>query len=416
MAAHGDSLGGRPAFSWATIDWPVDLVRTLAQALHEAGQPSHRLEQTLLRAARQLGISVHVSAMPTVLFLSFDRPEGPLTYILRVNPGAINLERLGRLTAVAEEIIRGTADPAEAKGRIDAIRKAPPRWSWPSTVAAYVLSAAAFEVFFGGGLVELLVSTWVGLAAGILAVALARLRVSGRVFELSAATAAGFIANVADWPLGSFVEWVPIAAGLIILLPGISLVDTVEELAYGQLASGAARLAGVGVAFLAMIFGVALGWALGDLFPGSPPLAEPKSLPGWAVLPALIVVALGSTIRFRARPADMGMILVSSALALAASRGGTALVGPLAGAFLAALLLGLAGALYARIRRRAAELFIIPGLALLVPGAIGLRSLSALVSQEPDAGISTGFQMFLVAMALAAGLLFSNSLLRMRPP
>jgi uncharacterized membrane protein YjjP (DUF1212 family) len=415
MAAPGESLSGRPAFSWTDIDWSVDLIRTLAQALHEAGQPAHRLEQTLHRAARRLGISVHVSAMPTVLFLSFDRSEGPLTYVMRVQPGAINPERLGQLTAVADAVIRGTADPAEAKARIDQIRKAPPRWGWPATVSAYVLSGAAFAVFFRGGLTEVLVATVVGLAVGVLAVTMARVRLSGRLFELSAAAAAGFVANVADWPLGSFVEWVPIAAGLIILLPGISLVDAVEELSYGHLSAGSARLAGMGVVFLALIFGVTLGWAVGDLFPGSPPLAEPKPLPDWAALPALLVVAVGSTIRFRARPADVGMILVSSALALAASRAGMAWIGELAGPFLASLLLGLAGALYARLLGRPAEMFIIPGLALLVPGSIGLRSLSALVSQDPQAGISTGFHMFLVAIDLVAGLLFSNSLLRQRP-
>jgi len=63
---------------------------------------------------------------------------------------------------------------------------------------------------------------------------------------------------VADAYLGSFVHWIPLASGMVILLPGLSLVDSIEELANGHLASGGARMAGVGVAFLALIFGVLL--------------------------------------------------------------------------------------------------------------------------------------------------------------
>jgi uncharacterized membrane protein YjjB (DUF3815 family) len=134
------------------------------------------------------------------------------------------------------------------------------------------------------------------------------------------------------------------------------------------------------------------------------------------LLPALLLVALGSTIRFRARPGDYGAILAASAVALACSRVGAAVGGSLAGPFLAALVLGLAANLYARWRRQAAELLVIPGLAVLVPGSVGLRSLACLHDQNTAEGINTAFQMFMIAMALVSGLLFSNSLVRERTP
>jgi hypothetical protein len=45
---------------------------------------------------------------------------------------------------------------------------------------------------------------------------------------------------------------------------------------------------------------------------------------------------------------------------------------------------------------------------------MGLRSVSSLLSENTTAGIDILFHMFMVAMALVAGLLFSNSLLRER--
>ena len=136
-----------------------------------------------------------------------------------------------------------------------------------TTASYYALSAAPFSIFFGGGWIELIVSTCVGLAVGAIAVVMARLQRSGRAFELVAAAAAAFIAGSADEIFGAYGGWIPLAAGLIVLLPGIALVDSLEELANGQLTAGASRLAGVGVIFLALTFGSIVGYAAAELWP-----------------------------------------------------------------------------------------------------------------------------------------------------
>jgi uncharacterized membrane protein YjjB (DUF3815 family) len=59
-------------------------------------------------------------------------------------------------------------------------------------------------------------------------------------------------------------------------------------------------------------------------------------------------------------------------------------------------------------------LFTVPGLALLVPGSFGVRSMSALLSEETAVGVDTAFHMFLAAMALVTGLLIANSMFRQR--
>jgi len=52
----------------------------------------------------------------------------------------------------------------------------------------------------------------------------------------------------------------------------------------------------------------------------------------------------------------------------------------------------------------------VPGLALLVPGSFGLRSLDSLLAGQSVTGVEQGFQMFMMTMALVAGLLFSNTI------
>ena len=59
---------------------------------------------------------------------------------------------------------------------------------------------------------------------------------------------------------------------------------------------------------------------------------------------------------------------------------------------------------------RPASIVQIPGLILLVPGSIGMRSLSALLGQDVISGLETGFLAVMVAVALATGMILASAL------
>jgi uncharacterized membrane protein YjjP (DUF1212 family) len=389
----------------------VELLAALAKGLHSSGVPAHRLETTLEQTALRLGTPVHVFSLPTGVMLSVGPETSGVAMLLRIDPSGVHLERLAQLTVIARALGRGTLEAPEAKRRIDFVMRAGARWGRGATLLSYVLSAGAFAVFFGGGLVEIVTAVCIGLAVGAIAVAMQRVRSSTRVFELASAAAAGAIANAAHLVAGHFVEWIPFASGLIILLPGLALVDAVDELAHGHLSSGAARLAGVVVVLLVMAFGAVVGVVLVEEA-GSVVDAPSAESPLWWMAPALVAVAGGSMIRFRARWRDFSEALVGSALALVGAKLGAYWLGAIAGPFFAGLLLGAVGNASAAIFRQPAQLVTVPGLALLVPGSFGVQSLDALLSDNTAVGVDTAFHMFLVAMALVSGLLISNSFFR----
>ena len=390
----------------------TELLAALAKSLHSAGLPAHRLETLLNDTARHLGTQVNVFALPTGVMLGVGPEASATTMLLRVEPGKVHLERLARLTAIARGVARGQIAAPEAKRRVDFVMRAPDRWGVVATVLAYVLSAGSFSVFFGGAIPEIVTGVCVGLAVGLLAVSMRGLRSNTRLFELLAAVAAAAIANLAYTLHSDLVEWIPLASGLIILLPGLALVDALDELAHGNLASGGARLAGVGVVLLVMTFGAVVGASL--LVPAAniPSAEQPPGAPLWWMAPALVAVSFGSMIRFRARWRDFMEALVGSTVALVAARWGTLEFGSFAGPFLAALLLGAVANLTANALRQPAQLITVPGLALLVPGSFGVRSLSSLLNEDTALGVDTAFHMFLTAMALVCGLLVSNSFFR----
>ena len=51
-----------------------------------------------------------------------------------------------------------------------------------------------------------------------------------------------------------------------------------------------------------------------------------------------------------------------------------------------------------------------PGLLILVPGAIGYKSLTALVENDTMRGVELAFSMSIIGVALVGGLLLANQL------
>src|SRR5262245_8320036 len=83
----------------------VDALVAIGRALHAVGQPAHRTEQWLDEAAARLGLSLAAFSLPTGLILSIDGPSGPLTYAWRAPPSGAHLERLTRLSDLADDLI-----------------------------------------------------------------------------------------------------------------------------------------------------------------------------------------------------------------------------------------------------------------------------------------------------------------------
>jgi uncharacterized membrane protein YjjB (DUF3815 family) len=159
---------------------------------------------------------------------------------------------------------------------------------------------------------------------------------------------------------------------------------------------------------------VALGTRLAAWLPLPAAALPPPTLPAWTELLALPVALFSVSILFRARPRDWGWIALAGTLAFTGSRLGALLLGPQLGAFLGALIAGVASNLLGRVRDRPTIIALVPAIMLLVPGSIGFRSLESLMARDVLAGVDTAFSMLMVAVALVAGLLFANALVQPR--
>lgn len=386
----------------------VSFTLKLGRALHRYGVPAYRLEEMMTLVFERLGGTGSFFSTPTGIFATFGPPEDQRTSLVRVEPGEVDLEKMSLLDELATEVLHGAVSPADGAARVDAIVDAPARYGPGLTAVCMGLASASTARVLGGGVNELAAVFFVGVVIGALGALPVTRR--ARLFEFLAALAASSLSVALALVLAPLSVSITVLAGLIVLLPGLTIVTAVRELATRNLVSGTARLTGAFVVFLELAFGVALGGQVYRLLPPVPFNAVPAPLPGWTEWVAVLLGTLALTVLFRARPRDAVWAVAGGVVALAGSRAGAYLLGPEHGAVLGALALGGASNLFARIANRPAFVPQLPGLIMLVPGSIGFVSLNRLLERDVVNGVDAAFKMLLAAVALVTGLLLANVL------
>jgi uncharacterized membrane protein YjjP (DUF1212 family) len=387
-----------------SADERILFVLTLAHALHEGGYATNRTEEILEATSDSLGLLGQYFVTPTSIFASFGTDATQRTFMRRTEPKPPDLGRLVRVTGIARSVLHREIAPAEGTARLGALADRPAP-ALAAIVLGHGLASGAAARFLGGGRLEIGIAAIAGIGTGLLAVIARRLPGVGRVYELAAAFVCAFSVALLGSHVGGYSVSIATLAGLIVLVPGLTLTTAITELATSHLTAGTTRMAGAFMTFIAIGFGVALGYRVAALL--GPPAAaiEPMGLAPWTNWVAVLVSAVAFSLLLRADWRDFGWILGTGVIAILGTRVGTELLGPELGVFGSALAVGFGSNLYNRVTLRPAVVTLVPGLLTLVPGSIGFRSVSALLESRVVAGIDTGFSMLLTAVSLVAGML-----------
>jgi uncharacterized membrane protein YjjP (DUF1212 family) len=383
----------------------------LARGLHSSGFPAHRLEGLLDEAARQLKVEAQFFSTPTSIFAAFGPQETQRTHLLRVTPGGTDLGRLAALDRISRDVMAARIDVREGVSRIDALLAAAPRWSQPITLIAYVFVSLAVAAILGVRALDLCVAGFLGLVTGTVSLWSAARPAWNDVAEPLIASLIAALAIVLAMMTGAGPGYATIIAGLVVLLPGMQFTTGVIELSTRHLSSGTARLSGALVTFLGLGFGVALGvqsgaWLGSLLVAAGWQWAIPNpSLPAGVQWLGALIAPLCFTVLLKARGQDAPWIVAASAVAFTTTSLVRDVFDESMTAFLGAFVVSALATVVARVRGTSSQVMTVPGLLILVPGSIGLRSVASFSAKQVLTGVDTAFQVAVIGISLAAGLL-----------
>ncbi len=388
----------------AAHDEVVAFILDLGRALQQYGTPAHQIEATLAALCEKVGRRGEFLSTPTSLMAMIERRPGAesTAHLVRVDLGAVQLDKLSRVDEVAERVVRGKLSFAEAGRQIKEVDRAPSLYGPALKLPAYGMASAAVALSLGGGWLDMAASGAIGVLVGLVATLLGpHVR---HAFEFIAS----FVASAAAIGAAHWVGAKPAIttlAGLISLLPGFSLTIGVSELARRELVAGTARLMWAITVLLELGVGAMLAR---QLLPAPAALPVSGTVPSWVSELALIGPVFSFVVLFQVPRSAIAVVAIVCVVGFYAARLGAGLTNPMVGPWLGAFCIGITCNFYASAFNRPAMVPLVPAVVLLVPGATSLTGLTAIMDAKTDAGMQHLVAGFVVAASIVVGLLTSN--------
>ncbi len=404
----------------ATYAQRVAFVCEIAGRLHSYGTTAQRLEAAVVALAQQLGLDCEPWSNPTGIILSFSDPakaigSSDITRVIRLAPGENDLHKLSVADRIAEDVANGRMSLAQGHTALRQLDADPGLRGKVKEVLSYSLGAAGVAGLWKLPWLDIATAGAIGLLIGLLGRWTSRRAATKEASEALAALLAGLVATLVATYVGALNLNTVVIASLVILLPGMSLTNAVNELASQHWVSGTARVAGALTTIMKLTVGAMIAVTLADVIGLDPIVRASRPQGAWVEWSALLIAAFAFAMLFKASRRDFPWVLAACVAGYAISKFAGHAWGAPAGIFLSAMLLTAAGNLFGRLVQRPGAIIRLPGIIMMVPGSTSLRGVLTLVQQQ-DVGAGQGVFLTVlnVVMALVAGLLFGNLLIPAR--
>ena len=354
----------------------------------------------------------------TSLTIGVNRRRGrpPLSVIRVVNYRTVDMTRVTRVARLIDLIVRRQLTVEQAADEVEKIVESPHPHSFRVAVLGWAMLGCAVVVQLGGtplaGLVSM-VSTFALMYAN-------RYLDGKRLPTFFQQVVGGFIATA--WALIAFVlladvfiEIRPsqlVAAGIIVLLAGLTLVGSIEDAITGFPVTSAGRGVETMILTGGVLGGITIALALFGRLGLSPPPIDPAIHGNAPVHVAILAAAVGAAGFAVASYATVRATLLAAAVGALGMTIFQLVVGlefdVVVGSGLAACAMGLVGGIFARIATVPPLVVTIAGITPFLPGLSVYRGLSALTSDQTGIGLGLMFTALAIALSLAAGIVFGE--------
>ena len=237
----------------------IDLALWAGQLLLQYGAEAERVEQTLIYFGTGLGCQwLDVLVSPNVILLTTSSGDEFRTKVRRVPSLGVDLTKVSAVNRLSRRVAAGELDRATVRAELERISSLKPHYNRWLVALMVGLACAAFSRLFGGDWPVFAV-TWVASSVAMFTrQALARRDFNPLLVAIVTAFVAGLVASSAALFDLSATPQLALASSVLLLVPGVPLINAAEDLIKGHLVIGLVR----GVFGVLVSLGIALGLLL----------------------------------------------------------------------------------------------------------------------------------------------------------
>ena len=392
----------------------LDIAMKIGYRLAMSGAETFRVEESVSRIMSAYGISAESFAIPNLLIINIETPDGQtLTRMRRIGYHGNDLDSVERYSNLSRRICAEKPTPDEALQWIRKVDAEKATYRLPGYLIGNFLGACGFAVFFGSGFVDCLCAGICGLIVGLVVRLMNHLKVNQYFSATVSAFAMTLLAYIFN-ALGITQSTDAIIIGtLMILLPGLLFTNAMRDIIFGDTNSGVNRIVQVLLIAVAIALGTGAAWsfstALLPIHIGSATLVHPY----WLQCLASLIGCIGFAILFNIHGPGVllcsaGGLLVWAIYCLTFVLSKNILLSN----FIATVVAAIYSEVLARIRKYPAISYLVVSIFPLLPGAGIYYTISSFVQSDMDSFVTKGTQTIAIAGVLAVGILLVSTTVR----
>ena len=225
----------------------VDIAARAGVLLLRSGADITRVEDTIRHMMISFGVKKYdIFTITNGIFLSAsadDAPEGmgDYTRICEIPKNSSDLGKVDMVNTLSRDIEAGKCDMDGAEKRLDEIEQAKP-YKALIRLAAAAVASGAFSYMFGGGWKEALTAAAIGFSYYYLSILLDKTKLSKLLINAICGCILALITIGATKIIPGLNMDMVIVGAIMPLIPGVSFVNAVRDIAAGDYVSGAIRM------------------------------------------------------------------------------------------------------------------------------------------------------------------------------
>jgi uncharacterized membrane protein YjjP (DUF1212 family) len=246
----------KPPLDHETLRDVIDLALWAGQLLLQNGAESARVEETVHRLGTALGAHwMDILVSPNAILVTTISDQEFRTKIRRVVSMGVNMQIVTEVRTLVHQVERGQIDRVGTRVTLTRLGHLKPQYSRWMVVVMIGLGCAAFSRLFGGDWPVFFVTFFAAGIAQFVRQELQRRYFNSLIVVVVTSFIASLIAGLASVYKLSPQPQFALIASVILLVPGIHLVNAMRDLIAGHLVTGIVR----GVVGGMVSLGIALG-------------------------------------------------------------------------------------------------------------------------------------------------------------